>query len=78
MMTFNNCLCLDHVGQAGTSEPEQSEASRPASSQDTTDPKTTEKDDVQDKQSPRPPSPTQKVALKHSPDVLKTSEMWKH
>lgn len=67
-MTFNNCLCLGHVGQAGTSEPERSEASHPASSQDATDPKTAEKDDLQDKQSPRPASPTQKVTLKYSPD----------
>lgn len=68
MMTFNNCLCLGHAGQAGTSEPERSEASRLASSQDATDPKTAENGDLQDKQSPRPASPTQKVALKYSPD----------
>lgn len=68
MMIFNNCLCLGHVGQAGTSEPERSEASHPAASQDTTDPQTAENDDLQDKQSPRPASPTQKVALKYSPN----------
>lgn len=67
MMTFNNCLCLGCVGQAGASEPERSEASHPASSQDTTDPITAENDDLQDKQSPRPASPTQKVKLKYSP-----------
>ncbi|XP_011600905.2 uncharacterized protein isoform X1 [Takifugu rubripes] len=49
-----------HSEEAGTSEPERSEASHPASSQDTTDPKPAENDDPQDKRSPRPASPTQK------------------
>lgn len=58
MMTFDNCVPLGDGDQAETTEPQQTEAPRPTSGQDT--------EELQSKKDPRSASPTQKVMPKSS------------
>lgn len=66
MMTFNNCVCLGDVGQAETSEPQQTEAPHLTSAQDMEDSKSAEAEELQGNKIPRSASPTQKVRLESS------------